>query len=260
MIASAGIFSAFRPVAPAAESFDAPAPAVRETVVRERNLDRFTRINSRGSTSVTYIQSNVSKVVITGSPEFVDRMVTEVRGGTLHIGMEKGSYRNLDLRVTVYSPVLDEVVISGSGVFRDENGHISSGDVKYVSSGSGRFVIGKLKCGSFDCHLSGSGRLNVASLVCTDALLCSSGSGGITVENLVSRNDVNIRLSGSGYGLIDSVETGDLNMQISGSGSVKINGRARDVSVVISGSGSVMGDLEYRHLSPRISGSGRVRL
>lgn len=256
---AAGLFCPYRSAAADAGAQETVLSESREIVRQERSVGRFTRLSSAGSTPVTYIQSSMSKVIIEGSPEFIDKMITEVRGGTLHIEMKKGNYRNLNLRVTVYSPVLDEVSMAGSGSFFDEEGHRTDGDVKYSSAGSGRLCVGCLECGSFDGRLAGSGKLSVDSIVCREASLSASGSGGITVCRMVSAGNVGIRLTGSGYGLIDDAEIGDLNIHISGSGSVKVNGRARDVFASTSGSGSVMGDLEFRHIDARSSGSGRVR-
>lgn len=256
----AGLFCSYRP-ALAGNPSGVSNTSEREITTQERLVGEFSRLSSAGSTPITYIQSNISKVVIEGNPEHISKMITEVRGGTLYIEMQKGSYRNLNLHVTVFSPVLDEVSMSGSGSFHDKNGHKTNGDIRYSSAGSGKFNIGRIECASFDAHLAGSGTLSVEYLMCSgNASLSTSGSGGLTVQKMVSKGDVSLRLSGSGYGLLDDVEIGDLKIHISGSGSVKVNGLARDVSASISGSGSVMGNLEFRHLNAHTSGSGSVRL
>lgn len=260
------IACAFRPAGGESEEYydeyteEIAEGEARVIVTEERNVGGFDSVSSSGSIPVTYVQANISKVVISGSPEFIDKLITEVRGGTLHIEMKRGSYHNLNLAVTIMSPVLDAARMSGSGSFTDIAGHKTIGNVSYSSSGSGRINVGHIECGSFDCHLSGSGRLTVDDIVCTSADLATSGSGGLTVKKITTRGNVSVRLSGSGYGLIDEANIGDVDLRISGSGSIKINGRARDVSATISGSGSVMGDLEYRHVNTRTSGSGRVRL
>lgn len=259
-VAAAGLLCSFRPTCTEAEASEPSGIEGREIVSEERYPGNFSALSSAGSTPVTYIQSSISKVIIEGSPEFIDKMYTEVRGGTLHIGMQKGKYRGLNLRVTVYSPVLNEVHMSGSGTFHDENGHRASGNVRYSCSGSGGVSIGRLECASFDTHLSGSGNLSIGDLVCSSANISTSGSGGMTVRRLFSTGNLGIRISGSGYGLVDEANVKDVEVRISGSGSVKINGHARDVATYISGSGSVMGDLDFRHLDTHTSGSGRVRL
>lgn len=259
-VAAAGLLCSFRPSCTEAGAPEPSGIEGRGIVSEERYPGNFSALSCSGSTPVTYIQSSLFKVVIEGSPEFIDKMYTEVKGGTLHIGMKKGKYRGLNLRVTVYSPVMNDVHMAGSGSFHDENGHRASGDVRYSSSGSGGFSIGRLECASFSTHLSGSGSLSIGSLVCSSADISTSGSGGMTVRKIFSTGDLGIRISGSGYGLVDEANVKDVKVRISGSGSVKINGHARDISATISGSGSVMGDLDYRHLDTHTSGSGRVRL
>lgn len=259
IVAAAGLFSSFRPAATVTGSSEISNIEGRELATETRMVGSFRSLHSSGSAQITYFQSNTSKLIVECNPAYIDKVVTEVRGGTLHIEMKRGNYRNLNLRVTVYSPSLDEVILSGSGSFFDEKGHKTGADVKYTSAGSGKIIVGRLDCAFFEARLAGSGNLSVGNLTCSGAALSASGSGGITVQRIVSGGNVSIRLSGSGYGLLDDASIGDIDIHISGSGSVKVNGRARDVSASISGSGSVMGDLEFRHLDSRTSGSGRVR-
>lgn len=108
------LFCAFCPT-----SLSAPAgvnPEAREHVSVERNVGRFTALESQGSIPVTYIQSDYSLVLVEGSPEYMESLITEVRGNVLHIGMKKGRYRNLNLAVTVFSPVLDAAAAVGAFV------------------------------------------------------------------------------------------------------------------------------------------------
>lgn len=260
IVAAAVLLCSFRPSCTEAGAPEPSGIEGREIVSEERYPGSFSALSSAGSTPVTYIQSSISKVVIEGSPEFIDKMYTEVKGGTLHIGMKKGKYHGLNLRVTVFSPVMNEVHMAGSGAFHDENGHKASGNVRYSSAGSGNISIGRLECASFNSHLSGSGSLSIGNLVCSSANISTSGSGGMTVRKIYSTGDLGIHISGSGYALVDEAKVGDVEVRISGSGSVKINGHARDVAAFISGSGSVMGDLDFRHLDTHTSGSGKVRL
>lgn len=274
IIAAAGLISSFSPaegIETEIREFWSPGQDLvvvdeggaiegRNIVTEERIVGSFSRLASSGSIPVTYIQSDISKVVIEGSQEFIDKLVTEVQGRTLRIGMKKGNYHNLNLSVTVYSPVLDEVSMAGSGPFTDTKGHQSVGDVKYSSSGSGRITVGSLVCASFSGSLAGSGKLTIDELACGNASLSTSGSGGITVKSLSASKDASLRLAGSGFGLLDSVAVnGDLDLVISGSGSIKVNGRAGNVNASIAGSGSIMGDLDYKHLSTKTAGSGRIR-
>ncbi len=246
---------------PVKDSVNAPeGTESRETVCVERTVGAFTGLKSNGAIPITFIQSNTRKVVVECAQEFLDKLVTEVKAGILDIYMKRGEYRYHDVRVTVYSPVLDEVSMSGSGSFTDKNGHKSSGNIRIAMSGSGATTLGDIECKNFIYHDAGSGNMTTERLDCEDAELRSSGSGSITVKNLFSKKSASLHLSGSGFGLLDQVDIEDsLDIAISGSGSIKVNGQVETVSVAISGSGSVMGDLNYKHIDSRVSGSGKIR-
>ncbi len=225
-----------------------------------RKVDKFSELNVSGAISVTYIQSNKSEVFIEGKQEFINNFISEVIGDKLYLKMKPGKYHNFNLYVTVYSPALHEVELSGSGSFNDMQGHKSGKDVKFKKSGSGKSHIGNLDCKDFKCSISGSGDMVIESLICNDADMVTNGSGNITIKNLKSCEDVEIAVSGSGHGDYEKVDiTGDLELSISGSGSIKINGKANKVEANIAGSGTISGNLSYRNIDSHTTGSGRIR-
>ena len=83
----------------------------------ERDVNSFSSLSTSGPYNVYYVQSPTSRVVIEGKKEFVEKLITEVKGGNLNVRLQDGTYRGLVLKVTVYSPVLDGIRISGSGSF-----------------------------------------------------------------------------------------------------------------------------------------------
>jgi len=218
----------------------------------------FDEIHSYGPFNVYYIQSADSKVVIEGGKEFVDKLKTEVKDGDLTLSLEKGSYNRLVLKVTVYAPDVEEIILAGSGDLFDMEGHTSNDDIKYTNAGSGNINVGDIKCKDFEARVAGSGDVKVGSIVAKDAEFKTSGSAKVVVENITAEN-VEMSFSGSGNGRIDNAEiAGELELSISGSGNIVVNGKAGRVEAKISGSGNIGGNLSFGSLSTHKSGSGNI--
>ena len=226
----------------------------------ERDVNSFSSLSTSGPYNVYYVQSPTSKVLVEGKKEFVDKLITEVKGGSLHIRLQDGTYKGLVLKVTVYSPVLDGIRISGSGSFIEKGPHKSAGDINFTLSGSGSLKTNAVECKSFSARISGSGSIDVPSIKGHNMGFAISGSGRINIGSTKADGDVSISISGSGSGNIDEADiAGTLEISISGSGNINVNGKAGSVNARTSGSGNIHGNLRYGSIDTHTSGSGRVR-
>ena len=226
----------------------------------ERSLQEFDAVSTSGTYNVHYVQSRSSKVVVEGKKEFVSQLITEVSGKTLRIKLKDGTYKGLVLKVTVYSPVLDGIRISGSGNFIEHGPHHSTGNIDFSLSGSGGLKAESIDCKSFSAKISGSGSINVPSVKGTDLNFRISGSGSVNVGSARAGGNMSMSFSGSGSGKVDKADvTGTLDLSISGSGNIDVNGRVGSVTARTSGSGNIHGNLKYGSIDTHTSGSGRVR-
>lgn len=207
---------------------------------QERPMPMFDEINVAGPFNVYYFQSDESKVLVEGKEEFVQKLSTEVKDGELTVRLEPGRYHNLVLKVSVYSPVADEVRLAGSGDFVDVAGHTSSDDLDYSLAGSGDIIVENVQCKDLDVKLA--------------------GSGDIRLKGCVVRKDADISLAGSGNIHLDAEIGDELEARISGSGDMNLNGSCNRADLKISGSGNIGGKLSYRQINTSCSGSGRVSL
>lgn len=226
----------------------------------ERLVEAFSTLSSSGPFNVYHVQSPTSKVLVEGKQEFVEKVQTKVNGGKLSVKLEDGTYRNLVLKVTVYSPLLDEVNWSGSGNFIDLSPRTTAGDFHFSLAGSGNYVGANIECHSFSAKISGSGTIKANEIVSGDVDIHTSGSGRSSIEKLVSTGNVSISHSGSGNSRIEDADiAGNLKCRISGSGNIVVNGKAGSVDASISGSGDIHGALECSDVHSNVSGSGKVR-
>ena len=180
-----------------------------------------------------------NEVILEGSRSDLEKIETEVRGGRLRIGTERGGrwwkgWRNgpkIDVYITVKE--INGVYVSSSGDIVSQ-GILKSDDFETSISGSGgievevdaRTVVSKIS-GSGSIELSGGAR---------DARLSISGSGKYFAEDL-KVDDYKVSISGSGRATINL--EGELDVRISGSGNVYYKGNPTGVNSSTSGSGKV---------------------
>ena len=157
----------------------------------------------------------------------MDYYLIEVKGNTLVVDTQPGIISltpRVNTVLTVNSPVLNSVKLSGSGDCTI-NSPISAEDgFKVSTSGSGDIEInGDVTCKSFSASTSGSGEIEIS---------------GIKVDMITADR---IKASTSGKGNISLVckDAGDIEARTSGSGSIYLSGNARSLDQKSSGSGRV---------------------
>jgi hypothetical protein len=137
--------------------------------------------------------------------------------------------------VTIVSPEINSVTVSGSGNFKT-TGNVQSQNFTMNISGSGNIDMAVLNATMLDARVSGSGDIRMNSGTINQETLRISGSGSINTMNITSKN-INTTTSGSGSMRVHATET--LHATISGSGAVYYKGNPV-VSTNISGSGRVV--------------------
>ncbi len=182
-------------------------------VRQARQVAQFRRIEIRGSTDVVARIGPGTAITVSGDDNIVPHVRTEVHGDTLIIDMEDGSYStSAPLRVTVSTPALDGISISGSASAQASG--VTAERFAASISGSGSMEVAGT-AGRLEASVSGSGEMHLFGLAVRRAVVNVSGSGDIQLSAAEA-----------------------LSVEVSGSGDVRYRGNpAREVR--ISGSGSV---------------------
>jgi hypothetical protein len=188
----------------------------REIVSEERNgFAPFDTIASSGSADIRFHLSEDYRVIVHTDSNIADFVKTESRGGTLHIGLERGSFSPTQMILDVYAPAPAGISISGSGSFSCEDA---------------------IQSKTFSVRVSGSGNINLKG-ESEQADIVISGSGKVRGDDFrIARAD--IRVSGSGD--IDVFVTEELRSRISGSGTIRYSGNPQRVDSSVSGSGRIV--------------------
>lgn len=178
-----------------------------------REVPEFDALQSATSFDVKVRVGGERSVVLHGDQNVLPHVRTTVRGGSLEITLDRGSYR-------FESPTWIEITVPTLRA--------------YALSGSGDTEIAGIDRDSFVLALSGSG--DIAAVGRADHLSVSvSGSGDLELGELKAR-EVRVTVTGSSDVSLFASET--LTIEITGSADVRYEGRP-NITASITGSGSV---------------------
>lgn len=200
----------------------------------ERDVGEFTGVNLAGFGTVDIEIADQEELLIEAEDNLIEFLRTEVRGGTLEIGLEGTRLMpTKPVKFHVMMKSLDRLTVSGSGTI--EVPDVAAERLSANISGSGRVEIGDLEADLIDVEISGSGKVEIESGKADEQRIGISGSGNYLGEQLES-NRAEVSIGGSGQA---TVRVGDeLEANVSGSGDIKYFGNP-SVDTSMSGSGKV---------------------
>lgn len=221
----------------------AGTPVKGDGVIAEKSFefDSFDAIRVAGALDVDYLQRDGKCSALLSTDEnLLEEYTLEVEEGVLVISSRKGSIPmpTKGTKVTVTSPCVSSIKLSGSGDCNIPDGLSSPGDFSFILSGSGDFYAYSVKCADFKAKVSGSGDIKAGSIEAESASFSVAGSGDISVDALTAE-EVSVGIAGSGSADLGCRGAGDIDIDIAGSGRVNLKGSARSMTQHISGSGSV---------------------
>jgi predicted small secreted protein len=197
-------------VGPSGEQVEGSGNVVEE----ERDVSGFSAVNLAGVGELLIEQGTEERLVVEADDNIQPMIITQVRNGTLEIGLNGNislqTATRLTYRLTVYS--LDELIVSGAGSVR----------VNGIESDRLRF------------RLTGAGDLRASGVVPEQQIIVS-GAGTFDGSEL-SGEDVTVTISGLGNAVVSASNT--LDATISGAGSVEYIGNP-DIQQEINGLGSI---------------------
>lgn len=134
-------------------------------VSQTRKVAPFTAIEVTSVATVHFTQGDKVSLRIEGRERFVRETATEVKGGTLVIGLKDtdrkkrdNSRKGVDIYLT--APSLERVTFTGVGGFRCEETLRADG-IRFDMDGVGSLKIADLRCGRLDLNIDGVGSADV---------------------------------------------------------------------------------------------------
>jgi len=202
-----------------------------DLITETRQVSNFDSIELNGSGEVIVTQGGSESLSIETDDNVMERIKTEVVGGTLKLGFKDGVNLIRPTQLTFYVGVddLNDLTISGSGDIDADQLEADRLDVNI--SGSGNIQVTDLTTDQVNAEISGSGEIDLVGDTAAQRISIS-GSGKYLAGDMCSPS-VRVTVSGSGDATVCATET--LDSTISGSGSIGYYGQP---AVNSSGSGS----------------------
>ena len=212
-----------------------PTLGSRHMITENRNVSGFDRVDVNGGGDVTIIQDGTESLAIQTDDNVMQYVTSEVRGGTLYIGLQFPNLRSvIPSRLSLTLHVKDLSGINTSGAWDVASESIQAGNLDIAISGSGKVNISMLKADKLNIDISGSGDMIMAGNVKTQDLSIS-GSGTYQAGDLQTQ-DTKVSVSGSGN--VTVWASVNLNASVGGNGTINYYGSPQ-VSFDQSGSGKI---------------------
>jgi hypothetical protein len=209
----------------------------------ERRIESFDKIKFKDFGTLILTQGDQASLTIEADEELLDQLISEVRGGTLVLGVDddwlnrigtviSSLFSNGNHKVVYHLTFVDLKKIGVSGQCNLECASLQTDTLDVSISGLGDLNFDHLNCDRLDVSISGRGEFNAAGRVKHQQIRIS-GSGEYRAPELAS-DSLRIVVSGQGNATV-RVEN-DLDITISGLGHVEYYGRPK-LRQVISGLG-----------------------
>ena len=183
------------------------------SIEESRNTGEFSGIKVAGIFRVKYEQSSETSVVVKGDDNILPHIKTEVRDGVLKIYSDKRFKTRKGVIVSVSSPNLEKLYVSG--VARVTASKLDTANLAVKSSGASKLELnGKVE--KLNVRMSGATRIKGSSLKVNTAEIRGSGAASARVD-----------------------VSGSLKAKVSGASSVRYVGKPSVIEKSVSGAGSV---------------------
>lgn len=206
---------------------------------RNYSVGAFERIEVAGPYEVTVATGGAPSVKATGGERAIERMVVEVKGGTLKIhprkrsGLNFGWSKSQKVKLTVTVPRLAAAEVAGSGSIAVDK--VAGDRFEAGVAGSGAVRLGQVDVKRLKAGIAGSGEIAAGKGRAAEADYEIAGSGDIAAGGVVAEA---AKVSIAGSGKVAAHATGTASVEIAGSGDVRVTGGAK-CSVSKAGSGNV---------------------
>jgi len=200
-----------------------------------RNVGSFNAIKTGGSWNVILEKGDREQVRLETKNFDLSKVITEVKGNSLNIGLEKGNYKNVNFTVYVTYRELESIKSGGSGNIKS-NSEIIADNLEINMSGSGDGRFQNIRADKLLVSLNGSGNIDVAGGAVGHLTVKQAGSGDFRGLDLQAE-EAEINKSGSGNTSLTANKS--LSVRSSGSGNVDYRGNPEHSDVKFTGSGRV---------------------
>jgi hypothetical protein len=178
------------------------------------SVSPFSGIQLTGIGEVFVTQDTVQSIRVEADDNIIDRLTLEVHGSSLNIGIQKGSYSHVTIRIYVSMRSVELLELTGAGNFA---------------------AVGPLDANALICRIVGAGNVTLSGRASSETIMLE-GAGSICAFELESSH-CTVLLTGTGSAEV--TVTQHLAATISGVGNVTYAGDPPEVVSHVSGLGSI---------------------
>lgn len=208
-----------------------------------REIQGFDKIRFKDFGNLILTQGDKESLVIEADPELLNELISEVRDGTLVLGIDDDWLNRIgklfssvlshkEHKVNYYLTFINLNKISISGQCRLTCPSLTAEQLKVNISGMGNLDFDRLTCKELEVNISGRGEFTAAGSADQQHIRIS-GSSDYYAADLVSKT-VRVAISGQGNAKVWAED--NLDITISGLGQVNYRGQPK-LRQVISGMG-----------------------
>jgi len=205
------------------------AESAGTAITRNFQVAGFERLEVGGPYEVTVTTGSTPSVRASGGEKAIERMIVEVKNGTLKIYSKKRSGMNFGwsdgvhpVKLAVTVPHLSSAEIAGSGSISVDK--MAGDSFNAGVAGSGELRLGQVDVQRLKAGIAGSGDLHAGRGRASAVEYEIAGSGDIEAGGLVA-DTASVSIAGSGE--VTANATGTAQVDIAGSGDVKMSGGAK---------------------------------
>jgi hypothetical protein len=192
----------------------ATATRAADDVSETRNVTKFDRIRVTGAFTTTVTVGEKQLVVLSGNPDAVGRVTTEVEDGTLVVGSRpEFGFFNHSAKIEISVPALRDFANNGAGSVKI--GGLAGGDLELENAGTASVVVSGVAA-NVDISQNGVGKIDTTALEAHDVTVSNNGVGTVRVR-----------------------ASGDLTMSVNGVGEIRYTGNPTHVESHVNGIGRI---------------------
>ena len=221
-----------------------------------RKLSSFSKLFTSGQIDVLVQKGSEESVKIVAKGIGTARVITETSNNELHIYLEDGDYRDINVKVYVTYNEIKTLDKSGQGNLEWLSDLVVDNfDLSMNDAGNCNFK-GNIKTGQFNLVKTGSGNLNLTAVESNNATFSMTGSGNLTVGSGAVEKQV-IELAGTASMSAPGFRVRECNASIHGSGNIEVS--VSDLlEGQITGSGNIIYNGNARVNKKTVTGSGKI--
>ena len=231
-------------------------PGLAVAAEETRELDDFDTVHFVLPYEVEFVQSDEPYLTLEGDEDAIADVKTRMKGGTLKIYKDNGSWFNWGngepVVITVGYTELEGINMAGSGDGYAEV--LDNAELELKITGSANLEVDEVQADNVQISIAGSGNVQLNEVDVDTLTARIAGSGDIRLEGRAVTQKVSI--AGSGDFRAQELRTQETDASIRGSGDIRVWAETQ-LAIDITGSG----DLRYYgtpSVTERIVGSGDI--